>query len=76
MNVRLFDFPFAARMYNFLGKKIMHQILFPVNIFFIFPNPAPCFGQIQDPKIPLSDPETKPSMLLYYETLRLELFYK
>ena len=33
------------------------QIPNPVKIFFVFPNPAPYFGQIPDPKNTLPDPD-------------------
>ena len=76
LNARLFDFAFATRMYDSLAQKVTHQILFPVKIFCFFPKPAPCFGQIRYPEITLPDAESKASVFLYYETLRLALLYK
>jgi len=38
---------------RFLGSS---QIPNPVKIFFVFPNPAPYFGQIPDPENTLPDP--------------------
>ena len=42
------------------GESRFHgssQIPNPVKIFFVFPNPAPYFGQIPDPENTLPDPE-------------------
>jgi len=41
---------------RFLGSS---QIPNPVKIFFVFPNPAPYFGQIPDPENALPDPVIK-----------------
>ena len=59
VNARLFDFAFSQQT----GKKIPHPapelgwIPFPVKIFSVFLNPAPCFGQFPDPENTLPDPK-------------------